>query len=639
MDPENKKIQTRLGIAHTKLNHYDLALELLSKALEDKKNPLRILASSFRGLVYHYTGKHQLSLKDNLETKRLMDKNVDVEFGPNERFLLALSISENYSALNEYEKGLDYLNEGLELLEADSSHMERTLRQRAHLYQLLGRFSRALEDLQSLLKMKPDNADLLKEIETLQGLIKQANQPKEQKPENAPPAKSKEGSDTKILNQLKAEMQVAKEREQKRQIERLQKEEQKKQFETEEILKQELQKEFERKLKKYSTKLPAASATNKVSKKVAKQDFSEGMDWWKNPDKVDEYYQNIPLSAPAAIPKQQTLQFIAGKPFKNEDEPKAQSSDAIDAFAVYKPAPYVYRPLPSLTGQPISHSQTDRSKLITAERMIMHGLEDLYTRTYGEKPYYDLANETHRTLVKHGFLYYALRMLEALHPTGRLLTKQEEEYVSIVNNFVAEAEKIRELRHQVRNCPHLITLKSLVNFARAVKQGGLLGNIKYLLESQTYPQEPKPMKLSHLELCSLKEKMDWDTLDTKVKKIHLLQMIVQQLKQMKSYVKPLGNNKNQFYIEGELQNVVKMSIAIIGKNLSILTRECGFKHVLLNTDIFRAMVKYGIEISHAIGEDIEFYEFDEISPALMFDIAFKADVHAQQVESLFLKGT
>ena len=118
----------------------------------------------------------------------------------------------------------------------------------------------------------------------------------------------------------------------------------------------------------------------------------------------------------------------------------------------------------------------------------MHGIEDLNTRAYGEKPYYNMTLEMHTTLVKHGFLYYTLRALEALHPTGKLLTKEEEHLISIVNTFIIDAEKARELRHQTRNYPHLITLESLSAFAKIVIQGKLLQKVQGILRSKYIPK-------------------------------------------------------------------------------------------------------------------------------------------------------
>ena len=118
------------------------------------------------------------------------------------------------------------------------------------------------------------------------------------------------------------------------------------------------------------------------------------------------------------------------------------------------------------------------------------------------------------------------------------------------------------------------------------------------------------------------------------KTARLLFLIGEQLKQMKSYIKPLGEDRLQYQQEGEIQNVLKMSIAIIGKYLTVLKRECEFHHPALHQGIFNLFIRKGIAVSHKIGEDIKYYEFDEISPLLMFEIAMKAEQLASQIESL-----
>ena len=142
------------------------------------------------------------------------------------------------------------------------------------------------------------------------------------------------------------------------------------------------------------------------------------------------------------------------------------------------------------------------------------------------------------------------------------------------------------------------------------------------------------MQLGSFEFCSQAEKQDWERMENHPKTLHLIGMIIHQLQHMKSYIKPLGEDINQYLHEGEIQNVLKMSIAIIGKYLTLLKRECGFNHPALRQEIFKLFIRKGIDVSHKIGEDIEYYEFDEIDPRLIFKIAMNAETLIKQFESM-----
>ena len=448
----------------------------------------------------------------------------------------------------------------------------------------------------------------------------------------------KEFTEEAELAYLKMELQESKEKEQKRLQEKLHREDQKKQKEAAEIAQKELEKEVQRRMRKLTLGLPVAGSTTKRAISIPKQEFNGHNDWWKNPAKVQELYNTAPAQPAPAAAKQALEVVVVNRPAPVNPPAAALAAaterSGISIAAQMKPTEYAYRPLPALAGQPVVLSREDRDRLLTAQRMIKTGIEDLLTRAYGDKPSYDMLNPIHVTLVKHGFLYYFLRALEALHPTGRLLTKEDENFISLVNNFVGDARKLRELRHQTRNYPQLITLKTLAQFANLIKSGGLLQNIECLLNEKTFPKNPKPLQFGDIELCSLREKADWDKMDPKFKTVHLLQMIVNQFKHMKSYIKSIEGNRPQFEMEGEIQNVLKMSIAIIGKSLTVLHHECGFRHPAFYNLLFRTLVKQGIDISHKIGEDLEFCEFDEISPQIMFDIALNAHVFADQIESI-----
>ena len=535
--------------------------------------------------------------------------------------------AKHIQGLKNESKALESLNEGLGYCEG--SFLYKLYKDKGLILQNMGRDKEALKAFEKALTFtKEADQALLNSIKSIKEKLASKAGAEEHAAEESAKATSEEAG----LSKLRDELSELKEHKQKRLEEKLERENLKKRQEAEEISRKGLEDQIERRRKKFEPQWVLSSQPfKKAPKKVPKQDFSGTMDWWKDEAKMKELFASTPSQTVSPAMLKEPVVVVNSKA---ESGKVSDPHPLSPASPFYKTSSAVYHPQPALAGYPINLSSSDRDRLITAERMIMHGVEDLLIRAYGEKPYYDLTNEIHRTLVKHGFLYYILRTFEALHPSGKTLTQEEHNFVSMVNHFVIDAEKARELRHQIRNQPHLITLNSLYNFAKFIKDSELLSNIKCLLTAKVFPKDPKPLQLKSFHLYTPKNKSDWDNMKIEPKIVSLLHIIVQQFKHMKAYIKPIEDKKEQFIHEGEIQNALKMSIAIIGKYLSILKSECDFKHTLFYSEEFKVIVKHGNEVGHKIGDDLKFYEFDEISPHLMFEIATKADALAQSVANI-----
>ena len=425
LEPENRTFFLNFGIACYKIEKYhEKALQLFSTIIANPSSEIELIqALIYRGNILQSKDKYQEALADLTRANKLYDSNPQ-KFPFSKEMLkqLYLNLSVLHKLLNNHAKSsfftakilksLGYKEEQQETKEPEVSKMTREPDPEAP--------SSALSSAPS--------APASKDREE-----KEASHKLEME-------KQKEAA-------FRFANQESKERELKRQEERKQRELLAKQKEAQEKIQQELKAELDRRSKKFEVhwidKVKAGpSKKRNASPKSPKQNFSCSVpDWWTDTEKTDQFYHRAIPAKPnndmaPSVPLIQIAHVgVHVKPlFEKEIAPIA------DCIAEYKPTPYVYRPLPSLIGQPICLSKEERERLITAERMII-GIEDLNTRTYGEKPYYDLKLEIHQTLVKHGFLYYALRALEALHPTGRLLTKDEELLISIVNAFVVDAEK------------------------------------------------------------------------------------------------------------------------------------------------------------------------------------------------------
>ena len=149
--------------------------------------------------------------------------------------------------------------------------------------------------------------------------------------------------------------------------------------------------------------------------------------------------------------------------------------------------------------------------------------------------------------------------------------------------------------------------------------------INSLLESETLPKNPQPLQLGNFELCSEKARVAWTKKAPNEKANQLLGIIREQLLHMKTYVKSIENDKNKFYQEGEIQNAIKMAMALIGKALTQISREYLIDCPQLHKKIFCDMVKHGNKVSLAIGDRDEYYDYDKISPDTMFSIVCKID--------------
>ena len=642
-----------LAMAQFHTKDYDGAAHSAERVLESKNAPVqhRLMALMIRSDIFTALNKADEALQALSEAKQIVKTYKKTIQWPQgfSYYRLIYSLARCCHLNGQNEKALEYANEGLRLVDKSNiAEYQAVLEGRALIYLNLGKKTQALDDYKEILVLNPQDphaADFQSVVDALQSELFHEEPPikteskstgnETVKPKDTEQKQGKDASKQKEEAEVKRQIQEAREREQKRLQDRLQREEQKKQKEAEALAQAQTDKEIQRRNLKLAQGLPLSASSTKKALTVSKKEFNGSNDWWKNAAKMQELFAAHTAPLPSAPLPKQILEIVPTRPAVSET-PKlaAVQSQPVSIAAHLKPTEFAYRPLPTLTGQPIVLNREDRNRLMTAQRMIKLGLEDLHTRAYGEKPYYDMKNLTHISIVKQGFLYYALRALEALHPTGRLLTQDDENFVALVNNFIADAKKVRELRHQIRNYPHLIELSSLVNFANLIKSGCLLQNIECLLNDKTFPKNPKPLAFGGFEFCSLKEKVEWDHLDPKVKTTHLLQLVGQEFKNMKSSIKPLGENKAQFQFEGEIQNALKMSIAIIGKCLTVLQRECGFRHPTLYKDIFKYLVKKSKDVSHKIGDDLEFYEFDEISPDIMFDIAIRAESLAAQFDLL-----
>lgn len=652
IEPDNKEYRIKLAITYYRLKDFEKAFDVLSMQIANN-DPSDLTAFAYRGMLYVQKGQYTEALHDFAHIQK---NKIKLQIPENDFIDILLALSKAYTKSQKYKLALDYAKEGLQLCKDNASSRESLLRECAFLYKQLRFNEEALEHYILLLEIKPEDPEALAQIKEIESILNQKEQEALQLAKENAKSQSEYKEQSKVkfeaqkLEQARKSLQEAKEREHKRQQEWLEKEKLKNEEKAKEIAKREMEKEIERKFRKVELHIltgqrhPHKTNKHTVKKHAISQNIS-GFDWWKDAETFDQMHKSPVAPAAASIEpapvvikvtnQSDTIAMMEKIPTLVPAGVLSKPAPTlISGGVLYKPAPFVYRPLPGLVGQPILLTPADRDRLLTAERMIKSGIEDLYTRAYGKNPYYVPDNETHQILVKHGFLYYILRTLEALHPTGRLLTKDEENLISIVNNFIMNAEKARDLRHQIRNYSHIIKLETLVAFAKLIKKCRLLEKIQFILTSPTFPKEPKPLQFEQFEFCQLKEKADWDAIKPDEKTGYLLKMISQQLKQIKSYIKPLSDNKQQFNIEGEIQNVLKMSIAIIGKYLTVLKYECGFKAQELYQGIFKLMIRHGKDVSHKIGEDIQFYEFDEVSPEIMWQIAIKSESLAADVDKI-----
>ena len=230
LDPDNKVNAFNRGLVRHQLKMNDLAFADFTFHIENNNEP-QAGAYIYRGYIHLSGNNYQEALQDFLKAKK-MEKSLISKGGKltkNLPTLLPLGFNKAYQGTQHFKKALKHVNMCLSI-DVPAIKKETIYLDRAHINQKLGQLKEAIADLDVVLSSRPDDQQLVSRKLALEEQLLLSRLPAEKKYEEELPVYQtaepatipKNNSEDQELAKLKMEMQEAKEKDQKRQLEKSQ---------------------------------------------------------------------------------------------------------------------------------------------------------------------------------------------------------------------------------------------------------------------------------------------------------------------------------------------------------------------------------------------------------------------------------